>query len=421
MPNAWRAKAGDHLVKSVPLIVFMDDVSGNITRQWNKHHVIYTLNAWLPREMLGKEWAIRYVTSSPNLAPMELMDSFRQSVKDACEDGIITWDCKEREEIMLLPSTCFFAGDNPMQAEECSQAGLACNMFCQTCEVGGTKKFKASDEGYRTIFEEGNLRTPAATEEKIHHQLHTTSTGIRDMATSSVVKFIMQLGRKLRGEPLSKDDQNDRVGSSSDDLDNGEEGRTEADGEDRDRNTLGEPASSVECGHEHGHGEGQMSAEDASRYLEDALKEKLRTKDINPLIGMPGVDVYKDIPTEILHTVLLGVVKYFWGQTIFLVKKHARLAMFCARISSLDMQGLNAKQLSADYLCQYSGSLIGKHFKSLAQVMPFIIYDLVPKTVLNAWNVIGNLVVMLWHTKIDDTEVYLVCDFHQFSHLRLLD
>lgn len=40
--------------------------------------------------------------------------------------------------------------------------------------------------------------------------------------------------------------------------------------------------------------------------------------------------------------------------------------------------------------------------------MPFVIHGLVPQNVLNAWNVIGDLVMLLWHTKIDDMEDYLV-------------
>ena len=31
-----------------------------------------------------------------------------------------------------------------------------------------------------------------------------------------------------------------------------------------------------------------------------------------------------------------------------------------------------------------------------------------PKNVLDGWNPIGMLVVLLWHTKIDDTQQYLV-------------
>lgn len=39
-----------------------------------------------------------------------------------------------------------------MQAEECSHAGLKCNYFCRTCKVGGTTKFKESDEGFESLF-----------------------------------------------------------------------------------------------------------------------------------------------------------------------------------------------------------------------------------------------------------------------------
>jgi hypothetical protein len=114
------------------------------------------------------------------------------------------------------------------------------------------------------------------------------------------------------------------------------------------------------------------------------------------------------MPTEILHTILLGVVKYFWGQTVFLLEKAKLLGVFQHRLESINKDRLNAPCLNADYICHYKGGLIGKHFKSLAQVMPFIIHNLVPPTVLDAWTVIGELVVLIWHTKIVDTEVYLI-------------
>lgn len=123
----------------------------------------------------------------------------------------------------------------------------------------------------------------------------------------------------------------------------------------------------------------------------------------------PGFDMHRDTPTEILHTVLLGVVKYFWAQTMWYLKNRSKsTSLFQTRLASTDWKGLNAPSTNAEYICQYHGSLIGKHFKSLAQVMPFLIYDLVPQDVLHAWNIIGKLVVLLWHTKIDDVEDYLV-------------
>jgi hypothetical protein len=69
------------MVYTVPLIVFMDDVSGNVLKQWNKHHAIYMSNANLPREMLEKEFCVRFVTSSPHAAPMELMAGMKDSIK----------------------------------------------------------------------------------------------------------------------------------------------------------------------------------------------------------------------------------------------------------------------------------------------------------------------------------------------------
>jgi hypothetical protein len=68
------------MVYSVPLIIFMDNVSGNISKQWNKHHTIYMSNANLLREMLEKEFCVRFVSLSPHASPMELMRAMKESV-----------------------------------------------------------------------------------------------------------------------------------------------------------------------------------------------------------------------------------------------------------------------------------------------------------------------------------------------------
>ncbi|KAI6151661.1 hypothetical protein BKA82DRAFT_3972247, partial [Pisolithus tinctorius] len=114
-----------------------------------------------------------------------------------------------------------------------------------------------------------------------------------------------------------------------------------------------------------------------------------------------------DTPMEILHMILLGVVKYFWGQTVFPLEKANLVSTFQSRLDAIDQDRLNVPSLNAEYICHYKGGLIGKHFKSLAQVMPFVIHDLVPQHVMDGWMSIGELVVLLWHTKIDNTNEYL--------------
>lgn len=98
-----------------------------------------------------------------------------------------------------------------------------------------------------------------------------------------------------------------------------------------------------------------------------------------------------------------------------LVTEKKAEALFHARLRSLSPDGLNVPSLLANYMCRHAGSLIGKHFKIIAQIMPFVVFDLVPEPVLNAWLVIGKLMVLLWHTEIVDLEKYLVCYFNNMK------
>ncbi|KAG2056166.1 hypothetical protein BDR06DRAFT_880526 [Suillus hirtellus] len=38
---------------------------------------------------------------------------------DVAKSGIVAWDYKYNEEVVLIPYGLFLAGDNPMQAKEC--------------------------------------------------------------------------------------------------------------------------------------------------------------------------------------------------------------------------------------------------------------------------------------------------------------
>ncbi|KAG2128268.1 hypothetical protein DEU56DRAFT_872701 [Suillus clintonianus] len=375
MPNPLREKSNGRLVLTVPLIIFMDDVSGNVSKQWNKHHAVYMSNASMPREMLEKEFCVRFVSSLPHASPMEIAKAVKESIEAAADEGIVAYNCKYKDEVMLIPYGLFDAGDNPMQAEECSHGGLHCNYFCRTCKVGGTMSVKQSDEGYLKLFEIGELRRPEETIQQILEQIKlsklsggttkvqaaVSSTGTRDTTSASIVNRLLELGKRLRKREPGKPAINEREV----------------------RQTL-------------------------EREFEKMLGGLPVEDHINPLLSMTGLNIHQDTPTEILHTILLGVVKYFWGQTIWILDKTHLVKIFQTRLDNINKDGLNSPTLGAEYICRYSGSLIGKHFKSLAQIMPFLIYDLVPSTVLNGWTVIGQLVVLLWHTRIDDVEEYLV-------------
>ena len=80
MPHPRQEHAKGRMVYGVPLIIFVDDVSGNISKQWNKHHAVYMSNGLLPRQMIDKEFCTRFVTSSPHATPMELVKALKECI-----------------------------------------------------------------------------------------------------------------------------------------------------------------------------------------------------------------------------------------------------------------------------------------------------------------------------------------------------
>ncbi|KAF8062389.1 hypothetical protein FPV67DRAFT_1422187 [Lyophyllum atratum] len=373
MPHPLRAKAGSRPVYSIPLAIFIDDVSGNKSKQWNKHFSCYMSNGALPRAKLEEEFHVRFVATSPYATPLEIMQGVRASIEKHFAEPIEAWDCENKEEVLLQTYALLFAGDNPMQAELCSCAGLGTNFFCRTCHAGGTREWKQSNSGFAEVLKEGEPRTSQETTDTVLEQILmalqpnvSTSlaeavrlSGVKDALAQPIIDLLVKLGQDLR--------------------------KTNPDGS-------------------------QHSPEEVQAILTEELR-KHQTKGngiINPLLDMDGgVDIHKDTPTEILHTILLGVLKYYWGQTVWLLEKGKTFSLFQTRLNSIVEHGLNIPKVQADYMCQYRGGLIGKHFKTLSQIMAFAAYDLVPANVLDAWLILGRLTVLLWHTEIEDINIYI--------------
>ncbi|KAH9971060.1 hypothetical protein BJV74DRAFT_799157 [Russula compacta] len=259
MPHPLWKVTGSRMVYSIPLVIFQDDVSGNQSKQWNKHYSCYLSNGMIPHQKLESEFHVCFVATSLFASPLEIMQ------------------------------------------------GIQCSI-----EVGGSQKYKQSDEGFLELLK-NNPECAAYTPDKVQSIL------------TDELKWAQGLGHGI----------------------------------------------------------------------------------LNLLIDMDGVDIHKDTLTEILHTILLGIVKYYWGQTMWILEKAKQLEIFQAWLNSVVTDGLNVPKLQADYMCQYKGGLIGKHFKTISQVMAFAVYDIVLKEVLEAWLIIRQLTVLLWHMEIKDIESYM--------------
>ena len=121
-------------------------------------------------------------------------------------------------------------------------------------------------------------------------------------------------------------------------------------------------------------------------------------------------DANQDSPVELLHVALLGVVKYWWRDAVSRLTSDQK-AILKTHLSSFEVSGISADsaQLQGHTLVQYAGSLVGRDFRLILQVAPAVLYDLLPKTIYEAWLSLCRLAPLLYQLEINDLATYLVC------------
>lgn len=172
---------------------------------------------------------------------------------------------------------------------------------------------------------------------------------------------------------------------------------------------------------------GNRTVEDVSRELHAWLAQQPGDK-MNPLLSIAGayiqnclaylflyvlgLDPSQDTPVEILHTILLGIVKYAW-HILHTSWSEDERNLFTVRLQSTDIDGLTIAPIRAAYMMQYRNNLIGKDFKKLMQTAPFHAHGITDATEKHPdrfplVKAVGELGAALWVHKIENLPEYLV-------------
>ncbi|KAI0359548.1 hypothetical protein OH77DRAFT_1472817 [Trametes cingulata] len=362
-PDREIAGGDDLVVICVPL--FCDDVSGARSKQYQKHINIYTANWSLPSRFLQQESSVRFISTSPTATGCEqfvpVLDAVKASQMNPmrCYNAATHRFCRVRLRVPCLPA------DNPQQSEESSHAGVNANCKCRRCKKGGPPEVRESDDGYHELYTCGSAhRTVSDTRSEVQEQLRLaclgvekpisnmqTRTGVKDKIACHWIEKLLARARQLKiAQP----------GISEADL-----------------------------------------VRDGLTWLGTQTSQPM-----NPLLNVPNLDPHRDTPVELLHTWLLGVVKYVWHM-LHTSWTDAQRNTFVIRLQDTDISGLNIPPIRAAYMMQYRHGLIGKHFKSLAQTMAFKTYGLTTPAQAQLLRAMGELSAMLWVTQILDMDAHI--------------
>ncbi|TRM55830.1 hypothetical protein BD626DRAFT_622186, partial [Schizophyllum amplum] len=369
MLHPMRQLAPDCDVYVVMAPVWADDVSGNRSKQYNKHMNMYAANSNLPGRLLQQEYFVRFVSTSPNATSPEQFAAIRDQINASQTNPIKCYNADTHRNCAVIVRCPALPADNPQQAEEASHIGGNGNCPCRKCKVGGPQAVKQTNDGYHAHHMVGVARSASEIVEEIEKQFECAMTGVAERVTER---------QRATGTK-------DKVASHFTAI-------------------LIDKARALK--------KQNRSGDEISRELHQWLDEQPGDK-MNPLLSISGLDPSQDTPVEILHTVLLGIVKYAWHTLHTSWTDESDRTLFTIRLQSTDIDGLSIAPIRAAYMMQYRNNLIGKDFKTLMQTAPFHVHGNLSKATEKHPNrfplvrAIGELGAALWVHEIDNMDQYL--------------
>ncbi|KAF8493146.1 hypothetical protein JB92DRAFT_3234904 [Gautieria morchelliformis] len=379
LPNGWRTRAKGHRVVSCPVWLYCDDTSGNRSKKWNEHYSFLFALAGLPRAQWQRDYNVHFLCTSNIASPVEMLEGVVDQIDVIAAHGVWAHDCELDEMVLFFIPVHGMLGDNPMQSEFACHIGLRGKFFCQCCWVKG-----------RVVEDDRQVDNDSEDESGPSHEGY-------DVMVARITRF-MQVGR-----PRERHETMQMTGRLFQGL--------QEMAPQKDLRAVPTNTGVKDTFFEHF----RKKIDQARKGLTGVAAENAVMRELQNVPEWPwssvwrlqGVDPHVDTPCEILHVVLLGIVKYFWRDAMKRLSDDQKTTVK-ARLSCLNVSGLDPDltRVPGHTYVQYAGSLVGRDFHTIGQVGIFVLYDMLAPEIMAAWAAMATLLPRVWVATISDMEAH---------------
>ncbi|KAI8452471.1 hypothetical protein BY996DRAFT_8515030 [Phakopsora pachyrhizi] len=355
--------ADGKMIRHISLNFYSDDTSGNVSKQWNKHISIFMSLAGLPPKLSNQEFNTLFVATSNIATALELAAPVCDELNNLSLSGFTAFDYSLQEHVLVLPVVLLFMADSPMHAEIIST--MQPNVSLQPCRICNLKAENKKEKATGTYFYnfigckpngynvQQDLRCWTAAKNSAYNTWELFQQGA---PKNQIHLSITKLGVK---------------------------------------DMLNQTVMKV-----------IQEYQDTRLVFNIKKLHEERTQQLfNPFFELKGFDGHKDTPVEVLHVVLLGILKYLYRDLIGGLSANKKEELI-ARLQTFDTNNLNIQPIKAKYLIQHYSSLVGKDFKALIQAAPFVFFQLIEDSKCKIWTSLCHLCSFIFQTHIRDIKKY---------------
>ncbi|KAH9810721.1 hypothetical protein DFH28DRAFT_488008 [Melampsora americana] len=377
LPNRWREKANGLIIRSVPLVLYSDDTSGNVSKKWNKHMSFYFTLAGLTPKLTNQEYHIHPLCTSNIANALEQGDQIVDELNHTSSTGFQAYDCSLQRNVLVVPFILCHTGDSPMHAEISNTTNPSGTLSpCRVCDLTVESRADKQTETYVQKFVGIDTNWMAASL-PFRNWNRTRENTKKLWALTRNPKSIKQF-----------DDLSKQLGT-------------------RDSMNLpfAKEVQQIYRSNKHKPKSEQTSQLDIIRHCAH-LEGKFGEHMFNPFLRLAAFDGHLDTPVETLHVVLLGVTKYLYRDVVSRLSPN-ELDNLVGRWQGFKIDGLNVPPIQACNMVHHAQSLLGKDFRIVLQAAPFVFFEFLPDEYRHCWILLVHLASLVFQTRIFNMGVYL--------------